>query len=458
MKYLHLTALTLLVTSCTLLDTREISAIKGVTIIDAINGVRENQTVVFANDEILQIISSDDSSDYHRSIDGSGKYLIPGLWDFHVHLTYDVRLTRAMPELFLSYGVTSVRDTGGLMRNVLPVVGAMTREGAVSPRVHFAGPLLDGNLVVYDGVGRPEIGVSVKTPEEARAAVIKLYEEGVSFIKIYELTSPEVFAALVDVANELGLPVDSHVPLSMRASIAGPQVDSIEHLRNIELDCASNASELLEFRIRQLQNPDGLSGAELRASLHSAQRLLAIENYDELQCNKTIEALSSTMMVPTLRLNSILLNPPYEKDDWEDALARLPASVRAQWLIEGERRKAAPTGDLTFAEWSLSLTKKMYESGVPFGAGTDVPINLSIPGYSLHSELEMLVEAGLQPIDAIAAATIKPAQYFSLEKELGTIDVGKRADMVLLDADPLRDIRNTKQINLVVSKGQILEF
>ena len=458
MKYFHLTALALLVTSCTLIDTREISAIKGVTIIDAINGVRENQTVVFANDEILQIISSDDSSDYHRSIDGSGKYLIPGLWDFHVHLTYDVRLTRAMPELFLSYGVTSVRDTGGLMRNVLPVVGAMTRDGAVSPRVHFAGPLLDGNLVVYDGVGRPEIGVSVKTPEEARAAVIKLYEEGVSFIKIYELTSPEVFAALVDVANELGLPVDSHVPLSMRASVAGPQVDSIEHLRNIELDCASNASELLESRIRQLQNPDGLSGAELRASLHSAQRLPAIENYDELQCNKTIEALSSTMMVPTLRLNSILLNPPYEKDDWEDALARLPASVRAQWLIEGERRKAAPTGDLTFAEWSLSLTKKMYESGVPFGAGTDVPINLSIPGYSLHSELEMLVEAGLEPIDAIAAATIKPAQYFSLEKELGTIDVGKRADMVLLDANPLSDIRNTKQINLVVSKGQILEF
>ena len=184
MKYLYLAALALLVTSCTLLDTREISAIKGVTIIDAINGVRENQTVVFTNDEILRIISSNDSSDYHRSIDGSGKYLIPGLWDFHVHLTYDVRLTRAMPELFLAYGVTSVRDTGGLMRNVLPVVGAMSREGAVSPRVYFAGPLLDGNLVVYDGVGRPEIGVSVKTPEEARAAVIKLHEEGVSFIKI----------------------------------------------------------------------------------------------------------------------------------------------------------------------------------------------------------------------------------------------------------------------------------
>ena len=100
----------------------------------------------------------------------------------------------------------------------------------------------------------------------------------------------------------------------------------------------------------------------------------------------------------------------------------------------------------------------MHESGVPFGAGTDVPINLSIPGYSLHSVLEMLVMAGLAPIDALAAATIKPAQYFSLEEEMGSIDIGKRADMVLLEANPLDDIRNTKRINLVISKGRILEF
>ena len=447
-----------LLASCHVLENREVSEIRGVTIIDAVNGIRENHTVVFADDEILRIFPTDESSDNPNVIDGSGKYLIPGLWDFHVHLTYDVRLTQAMPELFLSWGITSVRDTGGLMRNVLPVADSMNKEGAVSPRVYFAGPLLDGNLVVYNGVGRPEIGVSVQTPDEAREAVKKLFNEGVSFIKIYELTSPEVFSALVGVADELGLPIDSHVPLSMRASVAGPQVDSIEHLRNIELDCAANADELLIDRIRQLENPKGLSGAELRASLHSAQRLPAIRNYDEFQCSQTIKSLSKTLMVPTLRLNSIALNPPYEKDDWNDALSKLPTSVQAQWFLEGERRKAAPTGDLTFAEWSLSLTKQMYESGVPFGAGTDVPINLSIPGYSLHSELEMLVRAGLTPIEAIAAATLKPAQYFSLEETMGTIDVGKRADMVLLDADPLNDIQNTKRISLVISKGQVLEF
>ncbi len=447
-----------LLASCLVLDNREVSEIRGVTIIDAVNGIRENHTVVFADDEILRIFPTDESSDRSNVIDGSGKYLIPGLWDFHVHLTYDVRLTQAMPKLFLSWGITSVRDTGGLMRNILPVADSMNKEGAVSPRVYFAGPLLDGNLVVYNGVGRPEIGVSVQTPDEAREAVRKLYNEGVSFIKIYELTSPEVFSALVGVADELDLPIDSHVPLSMRASVAGPQVDSIEHLRNIELDCAANAEELLIDRIRQLENPEGLSGAELRASLHSAQRLPAIRNYDEFQCSQTIKSLSKTLMVPTLRLNSIALNPPYEKDDWKDALSKLPTSVQAQWFLEGERRKAAPTGDLTFAEWSLSLTKQMYESGVPFGAGTDVPINLSIPGYSLHSELEMLVKAGLTPIEAIAAATLQPAQYFSLEEKMGTIDVGKRADMVLLNANPLNDIKNTKRISLVISKGQVLEF
>ena len=145
-----------------MLDNREVSEIRGVTIIDAVNGIRENHTVVFADDEILRIFPTDESSARSNVIDGSGKYLIPGLWDFHVHLTYDVRLTQAMPELFLSWGITSVRDTGGLMKNILPVADSMNKQGAISPRVYFAGPLLDGNLVVYDGVGRPEGG------EEAR--------------------------------------------------------------------------------------------------------------------------------------------------------------------------------------------------------------------------------------------------------------------------------------------------
>jgi imidazolonepropionase-like amidohydrolase len=244
------------------------TAITNVTVIDAVNGVREYQTVIFDGDEITAIQSVDVETAVEEIVDGSGKFLIPGLWDFHVHLTYDDRFTASMPALFLSYGITSVRDTGGLMHKVLPVVKEMRADDAIAPRVFFAGPLLDGNFVVYDGDGRPEIGVQNQTPDDARETIANLKEQGVDFIKIYEMVSPAVFEAMVEAANELDLPIDSHVPLSMRASTAGPLVDSIEHLRNIEMDCASNSPELHETRLERLKNAEGLSGAEIRLCKH----------------------------------------------------------------------------------------------------------------------------------------------------------------------------------------------
>ena len=430
-------------------------AITNVTVIDAVDGRRSGQTVLINGNEIVAVQPASTPVDAAGVIDGSGKFLIPGLWDFHVHLTYEEGLQDAMPALFASYGITSVRDTGGLLDAVLPVVETM-RADPMAPRVFFAGPLLDGEFVVYDGDGRPEIGTSVPTLEAARQTVQALYDQGASFIKIYEMVSPEVFVALVDAAEELGMPIDSHVPLSMRASLAGPQVDSIEHLRNIEMDCAANAPELLAIRRQRLENPDGLSGAELRASLHAEQRLPAVTNYHEGQCDRTIAALDETVMVPTLRLNSFNLTPAWERDGWEDALSRLPEDMATQWRSQAQERSAQPTGDTTFAQWSLFLTERMYEAGVPIGAGTDTPINLSVPGFSLHSELEMLVHAGLTPLDAIGAATIEPARYFSLENEMGRITPGHAADLVLLDADPEADIANTRSINSVIMRGRLL--
>lgn len=434
------------------------TAIMNVTVIDAINGVRDNQTVIFDGDAITSIQSADAELNAAETIDGSGKYLIPGLWDFHVHLTYDERFIEAMPSLFLSWGITSVRDTGGLLRNVLPVVEKMRAEGALAPRVWYAGPLLDGNFVVYSGDGIPEIGVQNATPADARAMITSLKEQGVGFIKIYEMVSPQVFAEMVEVANELELPIDSHVPLSMRASAAGPLVDSIEHLRNIEMDCASDSPTLHEERLERLKNPEGLSGADLRGSLHRLQRLPAIANYDEARCDQTLEALGSTTQVPTLRLVSMSHAPPYLRDDWQDALSRLPAEAGDAWREATADRSTddSEDSDTTYSDWGLFLTERAHAAGVPIGAGTDTPIALAIPGYSLHSELEFLVRAGLSPLEAIESATVRPAEYFSLQDEMGSIDVGKKADMVLLDANPLDDINNTKKISAVVTKGRVL--
>ena len=435
------------------------TAITNVTVIDAVNGVRENQSVIFDGDEITAIQPAETELNAAEVIDGSGKFLIPGLWDFHVHLTYDDRFNDSMSALFLSYGVTSVRDTGGLMHKILPVVEEMRAENAMAPRVFFAGPLLDGNFVVYDGDSRPEIGTQNATPEQAKATIAELKAQGVDFIKIYEMVSPAVFDAMVEAANEHGLPIDSHVPLSMRASTAGPQVDSIEHLRNIELDCAANAPELHETRLELLKNEGGVSGFELRSSLHSLQRNPAIANYDEARCDETIAALNATMMVPTLRLNSFDQAPPYARDDWEEALSRIPLAAREDWAETGTRM--APATDeppSPSSEFSVFLVGRMHAAGVPIGAGTDTPIFLSIPGYSLHSELEMLVKSGLTPLEALESATLRPAEFFSIQDRAGSIDVGKQADLLLLDANPLDDISNTKRISAVVTKGNLLDL
>lgn len=434
------------------------TAITNVTVIDAVNGVREDQTVIYVGDGIISVGPAADAKEVANTIDGTGKYLIPGLWDFHVHLSYDERFTADMPKQFLSYGVTSVRDTGGLMHKVLPIVEEMRAPGAVAPRVWFAGPLLDGNFVVYDGVSRPEIGVRNATPDEARATVKGLKEQGVDFIKIYEMVSPEVFDALVETANELGLPIDSHVPLAMRAGIAGPPVDSIEHLRNIEMDCASNAPELHETRLELLNNPDGLSGHALRGSMHTLQRVPAILDYDEERCNQVIDSLTSTVQVPTLRLTALNLAPPFEKPDWDEALSRTREDAQENWSeMSVQVAENIIDEDKTFAEWTRFLTGRMHERGVPIGAGTDTPIYLAIPGHSLHSELEQLVVSGLSPIEALRSATVVPAQFFGIEDEMGTIDIGKRADLVLLDANPLENISNTRQISGVVSKGRFFD-
>jgi imidazolonepropionase-like amidohydrolase len=430
--------------------------VRDVTVIDARNGVREAQTVAVDGGRIVSVGDAAEMESFGgaETVDGAGRYLIPGLWDFHVHFTYDARLTDAMPRLFLHHGITSVRDTGGPLERVLPVVERLRAEGAVGPRVFFAGPLLDGRDVVYDGDNRPLLGIANPDPATARANVARLDSAGVDFLKIYEMVSPEVFRTLVEEAHARGLPLDGHVPLSMPARVVAPEMQSLEHLRNLEMDCAAGRDSLLAERRRLLENPEGVEGATLRSRVHGLQRLAAIADYDEEECADLIGALGSTIQVPTLRLNSQSLSSPFDRPDWEEVLGKLPPDVRADWGAAAEEsRRSTEEPDTTFAAWSLFLVGLLDEAGVPIGAGTDTPIGSAAPGYSLHSELEMLVRAGLKPMEALEAATVRPAEFFGREDEMGTIEPGRLADLVLLSADPLDDIRNTRAIEGVVSKG-----
>ncbi len=450
---------TLLLGACSEKPDARGTAVTNVTVIDAAHGVRHEQTVIFDGDEIIAVGGADDELPAAATeIDGKGRYLIPGLWDMHVHLSYDDRLTPSMPASFLYYGVTSVRDTGGMVPNLQPIVARMEATDAYAPRVWWSGPLQDGNQVVYDGDSRPLIGQRNASPEMARQSVAELVAAGADFIKIYELVRPDVFAALQAAAREHNLPIAAHVPLSMTALQAGPEVDSMEHLRNVELACARNAGELHEARLSLMADMSDASGFELRSALHSLQRLPAIANYDATRCANVLEALSGTIQVPTLRLNGLTLAPPFARDDWAAALEMLPADAKADWQQTGENWQLSDEQrDTTFGDWSLKLIGDMNRAGVPVGAGTDTPIGFAIPGYSLHSELEMLVRAGLSPLQAIESATVRPAQFFKLEKSMGNIAVGMRADLVLLTADPLEDIRNTREIALVISQGRVYD-
>ena len=430
--------------------------INNVNIVDPVKGLLAQRQVVVQEDKIVYVgpIDKTKAVDSDTIIDATGQFLMPGLWDMHVHFLYDEALTDTMPELFLRYGVTSVRDTGGDVKKLSALREAL--KDSLAPRIYFSGPLLDGEFVVYDGTdpSRPPLGVRVLNAESAMNTVSALKTAGADFIKIYELVAPATYNSLVAAAKEFDMPIASHVPLMMTADVAGPAAGSMEHLRNIELACAANWQELLTQRQAAITGfTEGL-GYALRSGLHTAQRVPAINAYDETRCNEVLDTLTNTIQVPTLRLNTVLMLKPFERPDWPSAATALPQKVLENWqaritMLEANRL----TIDHTFANWSQFLIARLLERGVPIGAGTDTPIGLGIPGYSLHTELELLVAGGMSTKQAIYSATVTPAKFLGLEETMGQIKAGMAADLILLSENPLENIEHSRSIINVMSRG-----
>lgn len=438
--------------------------IQNVTAIDAANGSRTGQTVIIRGKKVTEIgpTAEIDLPSNATVIDGTGKFLIPGLWDAHVHLTYEEELTPVMFDLFLVNGVTSIRDTGGLLEKVMPVKALADKDDGSSPRVMVAGPLLDGVPTVYNGEGnRPKIGLGAANPEEAVRLVQEFNDAGVDLIKSYEMLTPESFEAVLSKAKELNKLVTGHVPLSMdviEASNLG--LNSMEHLRNLEMACSGDFDSLLNARRELLENDDNLSGGELRSSIHEAQRYYAIANQDDDRTREVLGtlAINQTWQIPTLTILAAMQNRVFDRLAWRNKYKYLPDSVESRWSTYSKQIAQIPTDQnaIDYANWGFNMIRKLDEAEVPIMAGTDTPIFFLTPGYSLHEELRLLVNAGLSPIRAIEAATLAPARYFGIENELGTIEPGKYADLVLLDANPIVDINNTRSINSVVKSGKLM--
>ncbi len=440
--------------------------IENISTIDADNGLKSNQTVIIKDGKIFQISPTEKLrlSKENTIIDGQGKFLIPGLWDAHVHFAYMEDLAPRMFDLFLTYGITSVRDTGGEINFVNTWKKKSLANPTNAPRVMVAGPLLDGFPNVYDGSdpGHPPLSVGLSTLEDVEEQINNLEVQGVDFLKAYEMLSPEQFALITQLGKEKGFKVTGHVPLSMdviSASNAG--LNSMEHLRNLELSCASNAEELLKLRQESLKSGIEIKGAALRSRIHQDQREIAIENFDEIKAQEVLSVLAAndTWQIPTLTLNTASTKLPFLDPDFKESFKFLPPNIEEEWNqgINNLLINDISEANVKRTEWTLNITELIHQAGINIMAGTDCPIFYLTPGRSLHQELVVLVEAGLSPLEAIKTATLNPAKYFDMENELGTIKEGKWADLVILDANPLEDIKNTMRINGVIKQGNYFD-
>ena len=437
--------------------------IENITLIDAKNGTRTNQTVSIENGVIQSIGSAKLDMEDSQIIDGEGKYLIPGLWDAHVHLTFIPEIDHETHfKLYLKNGVTSIRDTGAILSKLQPSLNFIEENPNTTPRLFYAGPLIDGADRVYKGMepGFPNLSIGIDETSNIPEVVDGLLKEGVTFLKSYEMLTRETYLELLKVAGQNGLRVTGHVPLSIdleEAIEAG--LGGMQHVRNMDLACAKDADNLLGDRQVSLENEASIAGSTLRTHIHSSQRYYAIDNTDDERCLRIIMKLSEygVFQTPTLTINTFDSRRFYADPKWRETYQDLPEAAENNWM-QGSLKLA--NIDVTenakkFDAWSLSLVNKMHQEGVKIIAGTDTPIGYLTPGYSLHKELELLSEAGLSNIDVLRSATITPAEFFGMENQMGTIEVGKLADLVILDKNPLMSISNTQSIHRVIVKGQI---
>lgn len=440
--------------------------IHNVTAIDAVGGARENVDISIADGKILTIEQSDSRPDRStaKHVDGSGKYLIPGLWDAHVHLAYNPDIDhKVFFPLSLAHGITYLRDTGGHLDR-LAEARAISASDTIAPDLYVSGPLVDGKNRVYAGqsAGTPDLSVGVANEAQAIAQVDKLAAQGVDFIKAYEMLSPAALRAVAERARYHKLPVTGHSPLSMtvRQSITAGMKD-MQHLRNLEMDCAADPEILLTERLAIIAADEEEYGGKLRSSLHRLQRTKAVAAKDETVCNELITLMKQkgVSQTPTLIISRFLSRKLYAEKRWRDTYAWMPKSIAKGWQERSARlADREPTAsDIAFDKWLLTMVSSLNKAGVSILAGTDSPIAFTTPGISLHEELAMLVEAGLTPMDAIRAATYAPAAFLGLQDYQGAIAAGMKADMVLLNANPLENIRNTMAIEAVFKDGRYIQ-
>lgn len=368
-------------------------------------------------------------------IDATGKFLIPGLWDMHIHSGGYENGKKYFPRL-IANGITGVRDMGSPLDEILRLRSEVEAGAVVGPHMIIAGPIVQGPLPF-----RMPLFISVNNEAEAKQTVISLKGRGVNFIKVQDALPRDLYFAIADEAKRQRIPFAGHVPPSIsaaEASNAGQR--SIEHLGGrfygVLLGCSNSESELTA-KIREIvsnvmkslnegREPDD-SGI-FRASL--TKPLLESFNDSKAATLFSMFLRNQTWQVPTLVAQPLRAAINERKDLSEDDIRHGKKLLQKQF----------------------DVVRAMQRAGVKIMAGTDFPPERA----RLYEELALLVEAGLTPMEALQSATRNPAAFLGKLDSLGTIERGKIADLILLDANPLEDIRNVQKINAVVFGGKLI--
>lgn len=424
------------------------------TVIDIKTGhLLRDQTIVITDDRITALSPKATVPADAEVVNASGKFVIPGFWDMHAHALWSKNQIQRMFDLFLANGITAIRDMG----SPLPVVETLTwrtkvADGTVlGPRILAAGKLVDGPKPVW-----PD-SVTVETQEQAREAVDALHKDGVDFIKVYSRLPRVAYFAVAGEAKKDGLTYVGHVPIyvsTREASVAGQR--SIEHLSEILFACSSDESDLRKQLIA------AASGAE-RDRVRKEQLRLIVSSFSARKATELsrLFAKNDTWQVPTLLVQyTYAFANPYELRD-SPGVRYVPAGAVKGWIDRlNSFRKIRDEKDMNAQkrsyELEIQLVRMMHRAGVRFMTGTDAE-TFYPAGFGLHTELGLFVSAGFSPLETLQATTLNPALYFGKTADVGTVEVGKIADLVILEANPLDHIRNTERIAGVVTAGRYLD-
>lgn len=390
-------------------------AIKGGTVVDVVGEKTIPDAVVIIENGIIKKVGTSAAVMIPRGarvIDARGKMLFPGLWDMHAHFEQ-----AEWGPAYLAAGVTTVRDCGNEFDFINAIKSAIDQGKGVGPEILKAG--------IIDGKGQYALGViQADTREEAIKAVDRYKENGFVQIKIYSSVKPAIVKAICQEAHRLGLTVTGHIPNGMTLQQG---VDSgmnmVNHIQYVYSIMKRNKDRSINF-------DDSTS--------------LAAINFIK-QHNVVID--------PTLGVFEMSFRPV--KDDitiMEPAFYTLPIPLQALLKNTGQDSTGAKKFKPLYDSMVI-IVKKLHDAGVTIVAGTDQ----GFPGYSVPRELELYVQAGLTPADAIQTATIIPARVMSMDKSTGSIEEGKRADLIIVDGDPLKNIRDIRNVTTVIKGGHIYD-